>query len=552
MKTAEFDINAAEGIRLYADYHLDDKFYPQGHTLTNEDIIIFKMFGIRRVFGAIMEDTDLDARTALGVVAAKLCGTNTAYSADENNICNIIANADGIFISTEERLAKFNHLHPELVLNSVAPYHPAAKGEIIAKLEMTMPIISQTELDEIIFRLSGNTALLQVAPIKPFKTAFIYTKLLDDPDENAHFTSVVKTLVEKFASYHLNFSGEYNAIYHQNAVADAIQDAVKDGYEAIFILGATRSACRDDVLPGALRKIVDTVAGTNLPQINASDLLLAEKRGAKIIVLPYNYDKVETTTINRYIKQALFCEKLVAADFAKMIPVTLPDGQMLQTDSGLVAAKDSSASGAKASIAAIILAAGLGSRAGKNKLMVELKDGQPLFMNAVNAAIGSNASPVFVITGYHDEDMSEYLDKVDVNVIYNPAYRSGIKTSIDLGLKSVPGFCDGAMLIPADMPNLTATDLNKLIASFNQNSEKQVVLFTNKGIKSNPIIWSKSLYAKADIVPENAAIRPVFLEHADYTSTVDIRNADKLLDVNYPSDIEKITNQRRQQPNRAD
>lgn len=543
MKTAEFDINAAEGIRLYADYHLDDKFYPQGYTLTSEDIIIFKMFGIQRVFGAIMEDSDLDAHTALGIVAAKLCGTNTAYSITEDNICNIIANTDGIFISTEDRLAKFNHLHPELVLNAVAPYHPATKGEIIAKLEMTMPIISQAELDEIIFRLSGNTALLQIAPIKPFKTAFIYTKLLDDRDENAHFTSVVKTLVEKFAPYHLDFSGEYNAIYHQNAVADALQDAIKDGYEVVFILGATRSACRDDVLPGALRKIVDTIAGTCLPQIDASDLLLAEKRGVKIIVLPYNYDKVETSTINRYIKQALFCEKLVAADFAKMIPVTLPDGQIIHDNAGIIASKDSSAGGTTASIAAVVLAAGLGSRAGKNKLMVELKDGQPLFMNAVNAAIGSNASPVFVITGYHDEDMAEYLDKVDVNVIYNPAYRSGIKTSIELGLKSVPGFCDGAMLIPADMPNLTAADLNKLIASFNKDSGKQVSVFTNKGIKSNPIIWSKSLYNKADIVPENAAIRPVFLEHADYTNTVEIRNADKLLDVNYPSDIEKITNQ---------
>jgi hypothetical protein len=60
MKVAEFDINAAEGIYLLSNYRLDNKFYPQGHILTAEDIIFFKLYGIRRVYGAEAEDFDLD------------------------------------------------------------------------------------------------------------------------------------------------------------------------------------------------------------------------------------------------------------------------------------------------------------------------------------------------------------------------------------------------------------------------------------------------------------------------------------------------------------
>jgi molybdenum cofactor cytidylyltransferase len=136
----------------------------------------------------------------------------------------------------------------------------------------------------------------------------------------------------------------------------------------------------------------------------------------------------------------------------------------------------------------------------------------------------------------------EYLDKVDVNVVYNPAYRSGVKTSIDLGLKSVPDFCEGAMLIPADMPNLKSSDLNKLISSFKKGAEHQLCVFAHKGVKHNPIVWSKSLYHKADIVPENSHLRAVFVEHSDYTEVVNIKDVNKLLDVNFPSDIEKISN----------
>ncbi len=542
MKTAEFDINAAENVRLFADYQLDGSFYPKGHALSKEDIIVFKMFGIRRVFGAVMEEDDLDSRTALGIIAAKLCGDNTAYAIDDSGVCQIVAAADGVFISSEDRLAKFNRLHPEIVLNTVAPYHPAVKGEVIGRLEMSIPLISQNEVDEMIFRLSGNVALLRITELHSFKTAFVYTKILDNVSETARLTGVVRKLVASFVPYQLDFSGEYNAEYHQDSVADALQDALGDGYEVIFVLGAARSACRDDVLPGALRKIVDVSACAHLPQIGASDLLVAEKRGAKIIVLPYNYDKIDTVSADRYIKQALFSEKLNPADFTRMIPAVLPDGEMLdgRYEDSLMAAKTTGSRGKKASVAAIVLAAGIGSRSGRNKLMVEVEEGQPLFMKAVNAAIASDASPVFVITGYHDEEMAEFLDKVDVNVIYNPAYRSGVKTSLSLGLKSVPGFCDGAMIIPADMPNLTVSDLNKLIASFKKGPEKQLSLFSCKGVKSNPVIWSKALYEQADIVPENAALRPVFMEHADYTNVVELKDVSKLLDINYPSDLEKV------------
>ena len=192
-----------------------------------------------------------------------------------------------------------------------------------------------------------------------------------------------------------------------------------------------------------------------------------------------------------------------------------------------------------ASVGAVVLAAGQGRRAGLNKLMAEDSSGEPLFMKAVKAAVASEAKPVFVITGYRHEELEEYLEKLDVNVLYNPSFASGIKTSIDMGLKAVPSVCDGALLIPADMPYITATDLNRLIHKFDKEKDKQLCLVTHKGIKSNPVLWSKSLYAKADIVPENAAFRVIFAEHADYTQSLEIKDGKKLTDVNFPHDLQE-------------
>ena len=111
-----------------------------------------------------------------------------------------------------------------------------------------------------------------------------------------------------------------------------------------------------------------------------------------------------------------------------------------------------------------------------------------------------------------------------------------------MGLKSVPSSCDGAILLPADMPNISGEDINKLISSFDKTKDKQICMFSYKGNRSNPILWSRSLYSKADIVPENSYARITFVEHSDYIKTVNIKDADKIKDINYVGDLKEYSN----------
>lgn len=175
----------------------------------------------------------------------------------------------------------------------------------------------------------------------------------------------------------------------------------------------------------------------------------------------------------------------------------------------------------------------------RNKLMAEL-DGEPLFMKAVHAAVKSKASPVFVITGYRHEELEEALEDLDVNIIYNPDYISGVKTSIRLGVKSVPGFCRGVLLIPADMPNITDSYLNKMIKALSAEEKPQVLFSTVKGIKKNPVLWSRELYDRADIAPEDTDLRTVFMDVADFSKNIEVKNPKDLLDITFPNDIAEL------------
>ena len=534
----EYDINQAKGIRLFESVRLDGLILEKGHILDDEDIIQLKLSGIKKIFGAEMNENDLDVSTALGILSAKLCGSNTAYAVTPDGICQIIAQADGVFLAADDRIAKFNRLSSEVILNTIPPYSEVKTGEIIAELELTVPVITTQKVDEIVFSLSGNVSMLQVAVPQERKTTLLYTKFYNDKLETAHFTGVVTKLVKDFKNLKLDFSVEHESKHEIEKVADVLEIALKGESEVIFIISGQRNSHTDDVISSAVRSVADEVVITSIPQIGASDLLIAVKKDKKIISLPFNYATQNNALANHYIKLALLNDKITPEDFKHPQNVQLAESKMFDESSNLELIKATPENGKNAKIAAIVLAAGASRRAGRNKLLYEI-DEKPLFLKAVHAAIFSEASPVFVIVGDHAQEFEDAMDDIDVNIIYNPAYRQGIKTTINLGLKSVPNFCDGAILLPADMPNITPEFINKMIKSFEAKAEKQVVCAQLKGVKTNPIIWSKTLFEGADLVPENANLRPVLVEHSDYTKTIK-GDENLLMDVNYPNDLQQL------------
>lgn len=541
MQYQEYDLNHAQGIRIADEIRLNGRTLPKGHELTAADVEDLKFIGIRRIFGAKMDKNDLAFQTALGIVAAKLCGDNTEYCINDDGTAKIIAAVDGIFECSDDRVAKFNRMAEYFILNTIKVYHPVKKGEVVAELYTNYPVLGQQQVDEVVYRLSGNTDMLKVSGVRSRKIGLLYTKIYQNKAEEKHFTKVVKKLIKEFGGQGLEFVREYSARHEIEEVADTLEQAFRDDNEILFIVPAQKTTCAQDVIPSALRSIADEIVSHEVPNVGASDLLIAHKRGRKIISLPYNYDEADTTLIHRYILQAVISEKLLGFDFSHPQNVFIPEGGELseQEREKLISGSAEPLKAGESRVAAVVLAAGQSKRAGQNKLMAEL-DGEPLFMKAVHAAVKSKASPVFVITGYRHEEMEEALEDLDVNIIYNPDYVSGIKTSIRLGVKSVPGFCRGVLLIPADMPNITDSYLNKMIKALGAEEKPQVLFSSVKGIKKNPVLWSKELYDRADIAPEDADLRTVFMDVADFSKNIEVKNPKDLLDVTFPNDIAEL------------
>ena len=95
------------------------------------------------------------------------------------------------------------------------------------------------------------------------------------------------------------------------------------------------------------------------------------------------------------------------------------------------------------SVGAVILAAGQSSRfrAGGGldltKLVARI-DGKPMVRRVVEAALAAKARPVVVVTGYARDSVEAAVADLDIRLIFNPQFMSGLASSLKAALAGSP------------------------------------------------------------------------------------------------------------------
>ncbi|HEY5225273.1 MAG TPA: nucleotidyltransferase family protein, partial [Methylovirgula sp.] len=110
-------------------------------------------------------------------------------------------------------------------------------------------------------------------------------------------------------------------------------------------------------------------------------------------------------------------------------------------------------------VAAIILAAGQSRRFGsspQDSKVLALLAGRPLVLHVAQAALASRARPVLVVMGHASQKIEAALAGLDVHFVYNPAPAEGLSRSLKIGLEALGDEAEGALVLLADMPYVSA------------------------------------------------------------------------------------------------
>ncbi len=139
-------------------------------------------------------------------------------------------------------------------------------------------------------------------------------------------------------------------------------------------------------------------------------------------------------------------------------------------------------------ISSILLAAGQSKRMnGVNKLTKNI-NGLPLINHSIINILESSIDELIIITGYQNDILEKLINKnKKIKIIFNNDFKSGMASSIKMGIKNLSRKTQAFFICLADMPLVNKNIYNELIKNVNNN---EIIIPTYKKQQGNPILFS--------------------------------------------------------------
>lgn len=185
-------------------------------------------------------------------------------------------------------------------------------------------------------------------------------------------------------------------------------------------------------------------------------------------------------------------------------------------------------------ISGIVLAAGLSTRMGRPKQNVILGD-RPMLEHAVRAFVSSKVNEVIVVVG-GGEESRRMPQGPRVRFVVNADPAKGLSSSLRLGLRSVGGDCEAAVIGLGDEPLVLPSTIDILISTYRRTGSK-IVVPTFKGTRGNPVLFDRTVFPLILNLRGDVGAKGIIGRNRSDTVEVRVDDEGILLDVDIPSDL---------------
>ena len=144
-------------------------------------------------------------------------------------------------------------------------------------------------------------------------------------------------------------------------------------------------------------------------------------------------------------------------------------------------------------IAAVVLAAGMSSRMGRQKLLLPMEGGRLLIRLSVERVLAAGLDDVVIVLGRDAEAVAAALAGLPVRTVVNPRYAEGQSTSLRAGLDALPAGTEAAVVALGDQPLPDPGLIRRLVALFRQTGRPVVVPRYHDG-RGNPVLFSAAVF----------------------------------------------------------
>ena len=179
----------------------------------------------------------------------------------------------------------------------------------------------------------------------------------------------------------------------------------------------------------------------------------------------------------------------------------------------------------------MVLAAGTSTRmAPHNKLLIADRAGRTMIARVVDNVLSSGARPVLVVTGHRGADIRAALGGRPVGFVDAPDYAAGLSASLKAGIAALPEGVAAALVCLGDMPLVTGRIIDRLLAAYDPDEGRAIVVPAHHGRVGNPVLWDRAVFPEILALAGDAGARALLQRHAEQVTEVEVGDDSVLRD----------------------
>jgi len=185
----------------------------------------------------------------------------------------------------------------------------------------------------------------------------------------------------------------------------------------------------------------------------------------------------------------------------------------------------------------LLLAAGQSRRMrGRDKLMEEI-DGVPLLRRVAGRACDAGIGPVLVALPPAPHPRHDALAGLPITPVPVPDAALGLSASLKRALAVVPAQAQAAMILLADLPEISAQDI-RIVAQSVEIKPSNLIWrgAAEDGKPGHPVVVARALFAELSRLSGDTGAQAVIRRHADQVALVPLPGRHALCDLDTPED----------------
>lgn len=522
-------VAAAGGAILAHSLSLGSLRLKKGRRLSPADVAALVAAGVAEVTVARPGAGDVSEDAAAAAVAAALVPDPAAaglrISAPFTGRVNLFADLPGLLRVDPAAVDRLNAVDPALTLATLPDHARVAPRQMVATVKV---IPYAAPAPAVAAAIAAATGAIRLLPFRPMTVSLILTRT--DGLKPALLAKGAEAVATRVAALGLTLLAPVTVAHATGAVAAAIRAA---SGELVLILGASATSDVADTCPQALVAAGGEVIRFGMPVDPGNLLFLGHHAGRPVVGLPGCARSPALNGADFVLERLAAGVAVGSAEIAAMgvggLLKEIP--QRPQPRAGVAPA----AVPGRPRVSALVLAAGASRRMRGVDKLLEPVAGLPLLRRVAEAARASQADEVVVVLPPAGEARRAVVEGLGVTPVVAAEAATGMASSIRAGLAALDPAAEAVLLLLADMPEIGAAEIDRVIAGFYPEEGREIVRATAEdGTPGHPVLFGRRFFESLAALSGDAGAREILRAAPDFVTEVPTSGRAAVTDLDTP------------------